>query len=231
MSSGEAPKRAPNSLGSQPLVIFRRGDLLLALNQIIQVGLLRGGALQQQIKMQWLPVFHRAKVRRCSEVLADIALQRDPGILVDGLDDARGHERCVCLRDWRGRRDEHQRCRREGDQSSGSEDLQPEGEPCIQVLHNMLQIVLARIERSSRRGPAGTIAIQERPKMTAINSPEEQTTLSVSRRDIFIDISGRSFLCCWSERGEPSPHRLGVGLTSSRDPKSLSSKELQETRR
>ena len=85
--------------GSQPLVIFRRSWLFLASEEIVQVGLLRGAALQQQIEVQWLPVLHRAKVWRCSEVLADIALQGDAGILVDGLDDARGHERFARLRD------------------------------------------------------------------------------------------------------------------------------------
>ena len=51
-------------LRSQPLVIFRRTRLLLALNKIVQIGLLRGGALQQKKKVQFLPVFHQAEIRR-----------------------------------------------------------------------------------------------------------------------------------------------------------------------
>ena len=69
----------------QPLVIFRRARLLLARYQIIEVGLLRGAALQQQKEVQGFGVFHRTKVRRPSDVLTDIPFQGDQDMLVDGV--------------------------------------------------------------------------------------------------------------------------------------------------
>ena len=64
-------------------MILRRARLLLARYQILEVGLLRRSALQQQKELQGPRVFYRAKVRRVCNVLADISLQGCQNMLVD----------------------------------------------------------------------------------------------------------------------------------------------------
>jgi hypothetical protein len=64
-------------------VILRRARLLLARYQILEVGLLRRSALQQQKELQGPRVFYRAKVWRVCNVLADISLQGCQNMFVD----------------------------------------------------------------------------------------------------------------------------------------------------
>ena len=87
---GQAEALAELARGD-PLVILGGGGLLLAINEIFQIRLLRGSALQYEIKAERQIVFDRAEIAIGSQVGADIALERNSARVIDLLADGGGN--------------------------------------------------------------------------------------------------------------------------------------------
>ena len=108
-------------LRREPLVIAGRAGRVQVADELLEGGLLRVAALEDQLK-----AVERHAVGRGSAVVGGAgqrmhgSLEGDAGILIDGLGKAGSHERGGGLRNERGGRDEGEGCRRRRRSGSGS---------------------------------------------------------------------------------------------------------------